>query len=184
MKTTQAMFTEHGGKSGIAFLYMYDKHRHSTNELLACMLRQFIEARNQIPDEIENAWSVNNESKSSLPSSELVDLLRGLAKDNNKLYLVVDAWDECPAEEREPFLECLMSLAGQIAVFITSRFIGDLDRSLSEFSHVKISANADDIRDYISYCIENNARLKDFIRTDKLLEDDIKRKLIERSGDM
>ncbi|KAF5001056.1 hypothetical protein FDECE_11071 [Fusarium decemcellulare] len=178
----RTMFQYDASNAKIAVLYMHYNDPRPAKMLLACMLRQFIKSQHQIPSSVEKAWSDNTEKETPLEPQELVSLMQGLVEDNNKLYLVVDAWDECHAEARGPFLKELMSLGDQISVFITSRFTSDTDRSLSDFHRVKISANADDIRDYVSHCIAQNSRLQDFAQVDKSLEDDIKHKLIEESG--
>ncbi|RMI99067.1 hypothetical protein BHE90_017296 [Fusarium euwallaceae] len=173
------MFRGGASTSKIAVMYMHYNDQRPANMLLGCMLRQFIGSSHSIPSEIDKLENTNGDAQ--LDSQQLVRLIQGLADENN-LYLVIDAWDECQPEAGGRFLKELLSLGDQISVFITSRFTSDTERSLSKFYPVKISANADDIRDYVSYNIAHNSRLKEFAQTDKSLEDDIKHKLIQESG--
>jgi hypothetical protein len=173
------MFRDDASTSKIAVLYMHYNDQHPANVLLACMLRQLIGGSHSLPPEIEELKTRNEDAQPN--SRQLVHLIQGLA-DKNNLFLVIDAWDECRHGVGGSFLKEVVSLGDRISVFITSRFTSDTENSLSDFCPVKISANADDIRDYVSHSITHNSRLKEFAQTDRYLEDDIKHKLIEESG--
>ncbi|KAM0388667.1 Inversin [Fusarium culmorum] len=165
--------------SKVAVLYMHYGGNHSADMMLACILRQFIQDSDPIPPEIEE---LRNKNPGAQPDTrDLVPLIQGLANDNN-LFLVVDAWDECNHEVGRLFLNKIAPLDDDISIFITSRFTTDTESCLSDFQSVKISATVDDIRDYVSHIIAHNKRLNEFVRTDKKLENDIKHKLISQSG--
>jgi hypothetical protein len=175
------MFQGSASKAGIAVLYLHHNERYSPRDLFACILRQFVEATRQVHPNVEKLWSDKAESP-GLSVEELTKLIRELAEDDIKLYLIVDAWDECGLQTRGKFLRELLSFGGHISIFITSRFSSSNENPHSEFFHVNISANERDIRDYVSHCIENSSRLKHFTHLDRRLEHEIKNRLIEESG--
>ncbi|KAI9898910.1 hypothetical protein N3K66_005371 [Trichothecium roseum] len=167
-------------KTKIAVLYMHHNETYTVQNLLACISRQFTEASLQIPPNIYKLWSEKGGSDLSIEENR--SLIKQLAADEGKSYLVVDAWDECQLHVREQFLRELKSLDEDVSVFITSRLTQDTETSDASVCHLNVSANETDIQDYISFCIEHDARLKEFCDTDKALESDIKQKLLQESG--
>ncbi|KAI1646077.1 uncharacterized protein F4817DRAFT_157429 [Daldinia loculata] len=183
MYELQQGFTSNGGKSGTAFLYMHHNRSYSCEKLLGCILRQFIDDKDEIPSTIRNEWGVHSGSKTTITADRLVQLIRDIAT-NHKLYLVVDAWDEYAPMDRERLLKQLMELGGCLALLMTSRFIGDLDKGLEGFKRVNISANEEDIRNYVNYCINTNSRLATFCNLSSELRHEIRGVIIEKSGGM
>ncbi|KAI0468422.1 hypothetical protein F4859DRAFT_524356 [Xylaria cf. heliscus] len=176
---------QHGsddGKLATAFLYMREDRSYSCEELLGCILRQLVEHM-EIPAAVWKAWGVRSEGETGIGADVVVQLIRNMA-DNHKLYLVVDAWDEYRPTDRGRLLGRFAELDGCLALLMTSRFIGDFDKGFEGFNHVKISANEDDIRNYVHYCINTNSRLKEFCRMSKDLEPQIASIIIKKSQGM
>ena len=168
-------------KTRIAVLYMHHNETYTVQNLLACISRQFTEASPQIPPKIHKLWT--EKGGSDLTIEENISLIQELAADEGNSYLVVDAWDEFQFHVREQFLRELKYLDEDVSVFITSRLTQDAETGDARVCHLNVSANETDIQDYISFCIEHDARLKDFCKIDGTLESDIKQKLLQESGD-
>ena len=182
LKNHQAGFQAAGSNPGIAFIFLHN-YVHQAFELLSCILRQLVEDQPELPDDIQTEWSKYSERNTPLTLVGLFDLLKGVTK-GRLVYIVVDAMDECLPAARAPFIEGLTSMGSEIGLLITSRFMGDFEQLFAGFGRINISANPDDIRDYVDHCISRNPRLTGFTKMDKTLRDDIKNKVIQKSGDM
>ncbi|KAI1462465.1 hypothetical protein F4805DRAFT_474388 [Annulohypoxylon moriforme] len=171
-------------QSRTAFLYMHHDRQYTCEQLLGCILRQFVyDDEIEIPIAIRNKWNDYLGSATSITADGLVHLIKDMAIDC-KLYLVVDAWDECSASDRNRFLGWLMELEDCLALLMTSRSTRDLDKGLEGFRRVNISANQNDIRDYLNYCINSNPRLKMFCDENLKLRRAILGTITKKSGGM
>lgn len=125
--------------------------------------------------------------------AELQDIFILIANQFRQTFLVIDALDECPAQQRNGlygFLRHLSSSTGQsqgaIKVFITSRMEEDIRRALSNFPIVPIEARKvnEDIRSYVEdqlaqRLLDGRLRLKDLSLKDRIVT-----ALVDRAGGM
>ena len=100
--------------------------------------------------------------KSATPD-DLKQLLKDMIRHYECFYVVVDALDECPDSCRHLILQTLKGLlCCNVKLILTSRELIDIKECLSEFKHIRISANVEDLELYVAAEIEtriSNRRL-------------------------
>ncbi|KAK1772210.1 ankyrin repeat-containing domain protein [Phialemonium atrogriseum] len=104
-----------------------------------------------------------------VPMEDLQQLAWSEIKSFTKVFLVVDALDECGTEgktdARDDFLDRIIQLPENVNVFVTSR--AQLDRRMKDAYELKITAaNIEpDLRRYINYRIDRSGELKRLLAT-------------------
>lgn len=153
------------------------------DQLLGCIIRQLIESQPDQP--LPEGVKLQCESHSGMPMDmrDLLDLLQKVTT-GRLVHVVVDALDECPATTRSEFMKALRSLEGKVRWMITSRFVEDFELLFDGFHRVRISADPDDVSDYIGHCIDESPRLRQFTKLDVGLRADIHRQVMAKSQDM
>lgn len=138
----------------IAYVYCdyKDQVAQTASNLIACLIRQIIGHSNELPQQLEQ---LHKELKiqSRRPSfNELKRLLEALCGDRGRIYLLVDALDECEAKERRlllPLFDTLLRRSTRL--FVTSRPNNeDIFQTFVEASRITISASESDLREYIT----------------------------------
>src|SRR5438046_8080422 len=80
---------------GIAFIYFKYKENQSIENLLGCLLQQLAQRRSDVSDNIRNLYN-NHIKKNTRPSlSEYSKLLKTEAYSLSRVFIVIDALDEC-----------------------------------------------------------------------------------------
>lgn len=117
-------------------------------------------------------------------------MLEGELKRHEKVYLVIDALDECPSQARLELLKRLSDLQkahAQIQVLMSTRDIDvmteDVIQNFSEMSSMKLVADKKDLQIYIQTKFNTRARLRDARRHSELVED-LTRMLIDKAEGM
>ncbi|KAK3941300.1 hypothetical protein QBC46DRAFT_448750 [Diplogelasinospora grovesii] len=174
---------ESGGRSGVAFLYLNYQVHTSESQLLGCIIRQLVEDEQPLPDTVKQQWAKYSVNGAALDEQKLIDLLRNIT-DDRKVYIVVDALDECPPISRKPLIDALTSLGSTVGLMVTSRHMADFDQLSAGFCRVQILANSNDISDYVNHRIDGNPRLLEFTTRDKSLRGDIHKTVLAKSQKM
>lgn len=180
MKQLSEKFSQAGGKAGVAFLYLNSQFRYTESELLGCIARQLLTDTDEIPKKVKQMWAnytsdtndMEDNNKAVIAVPGLVDLLKSLTQ-GRKVYIVVDALDECLACARKPLITALTSLSSEVGLLITSRYMAEFDDLFVGFHPLNISTNKRDAQEYIRHYIRKTQRLKDFCKQDRNLESDI-----------
>lgn len=148
--------------NGVAYHYFDYKADppHATRDVIANILVQLVHqlvSRNQeLPAELNSAYDKSLESgiPAQLGIPELVPLVVTSAKMfNTRVFILVDAFDECTEREREELLKCLNTfLTSGIRVCITTRpqYEVRLRQKLGEPGGViPIKADPNDVETYV-----------------------------------
>lgn len=128
------------------------------------LIRQL--SRSPLAPEVIKIWEEHH-LKGSQPDSKgisgvLHDLLSGIRGD---IYLVFDALDECPENEKSKergsllsFLEVLLKRhSTKIHILATSRPEPDIQQRLEQFSKIDLEVHlADDVKTFVTLCLAQN----------------------------
>jgi hypothetical protein len=97
-----------------------------------------------------------------------------------KVYIVVDALDECSSahDHRPTFLKHIIDLQveHEANIFATSRPIPEITEVFEKSSSLRISAQSEDVGKYVDGYMP---RLRSFVRQRPDLQAEIKRKIVE-----
>ncbi|KAK4241153.1 hypothetical protein C8A03DRAFT_41341 [Achaetomium macrosporum] len=140
------------GKTNLVYYYFdhQDQSSHAPSTVLACMLRQLLARLPAIPGAVSTVYE-SRRSQGSLPQYECERLVAELIREVGRVYLVVDALDECDAQHRAPFLQVLGELnrISEFRLLVTSRpHTRGIAAAFTNHLNINIVAREQDIRLY------------------------------------
>ncbi|OBT73411.1 hypothetical protein VF21_08109 [Pseudogymnoascus sp. 05NY08] len=131
-------------------VYFYFDFRNSeqqhTEGMLCSLLGQLAKKLTEIPEEMCALWKIYKEKKGRPSPEELLGILTlVIQKYFHKVYVVLDALDEC--SERQILLPILHQLIDSkcASIFLTSRSEHDFQKSLSEVSIYSAAIESADV---------------------------------------
>ncbi|UPL02804.1 hypothetical protein LCI18_013738 [Fusarium solani-melongenae] len=161
---------------GIAYIYCNFRRQHEQKigDLLASVLKQLTQCRSSLPDSVKNLYD-RHKTKRTRPSlNEILGLLQSVAAIYSRVFIIVDALDECSASDgcRTRFLSELFNLQARhrINIFATSRFIPEIMDRFETSISMEIRATPDDVARYLQGHI---GQLPSFVQRDRQLQEEI-----------
>ncbi|KAJ7440446.1 ankyrin repeat-containing domain protein [Mycena latifolia] len=170
----------------VACIYLNHKEREvqTPENLLASVWKQLVVDRS-LPPAAHDLYRHHclRDTKPSLP--EVFDILQSAMAQHLKVYIIVDALDEYPEEQRNILLEHLSMLLGPTtSLMLTSRPHVTLDHMFPDVSGLEIKATEDDIQQYVDKQIQKSPRLSRHVQTRPELHDEIKSKISSNADGM
>jgi Cdc6-like AAA superfamily ATPase len=170
---------QHDRESGVAFLYCnYERQNEQTTEvLLAILLRQLAEHHPSIPDPVKLLHTSHTEKRTRPSLQETYDTLCDVAKSYKRLFLVVDALDECLDDTRKTLLLQLKNLQRTTGSLLmaTSRHLDTLEQEFKGVAQIKIQADAGDVDSYLD---GQRATLPECVKVDSTLWQIVKDRIV------
>jgi hypothetical protein len=163
--------------SCLYFDYRDDAQRHlSPVNIVGALLKQLLATFSVVPSHVVDALKGIRKENPTLDLQSALKLLQIAVEGFDKIYICIDALDECKDEYQVEFLQSINSiLNSSIRVFITARPIVKvkiekylLDSSVSLVT-MDLEANASDVRMFIADKIEKD--LEDMKMTDDFKEE-------------
>ena len=167
--------TQHRGNPSIGIAYIYlnfrGKDDQNINDLVACIMKQLVYRRPTLATSVKDlhdAWS----SEGGRPSFDhIYRALESVTKSFTKVYILVDALDECQDSDRcrTRLLDTLSQLQvdTKVNLLLTSRGRPDIDKYFQKDDTLSIEAHEDDVRRYLesnmwklSSCVAKRADLQ------------------------
>ena len=165
----------HDASVGIACIYCNFKQQvdQKVDHLLASLLKGLLQGQTNVPQDVE-LLRQRHKSKGSRPSIiELSDTIKAITRDWSRIFLVIDALDECTgAGTRSRLLNEITSLQNHVNVsfFATSRFIPDILEEFNGQLTLEIRATDGDVSAYIT---DRMTELPAFVRRNNMLQEEI-----------
>jgi Cdc6-like AAA superfamily ATPase len=138
----------------IAYLYCsFKRHdEQKAKDLLASLLKQLAQVQPSLPDSIKSLYD-NHNLKHTRPSlDELSKILQSVATIYSRVFIIVDALDECREADgdRAKLLADISNLQvnSKVNLFATSRIIPDIEKNFKNCLLLEICANHEDIWNY------------------------------------
>jgi Cdc6-like AAA superfamily ATPase len=138
------------------------QEEQKTQDILAALLRQLVEQQDQIPEDVHKLYQ---SYKSSRPCSDELSKILSIIGNHDRVYLIVDALDECSEEVRKRVCEKIQSLQdiSKASFMATSRPIDAMNKEFPPNSRFEIRAQAEDVEmyletelKYLPECISNS----------------------------
>lgn len=167
---------------GIAFLHCNFRQvqEQRSRDLLASILKQLAQALPEIPEPVMDLYD-RHQKKQTLPKEqELSVCLHKIAGRLSKIFLVVDALDEC--ENYNGSRDKLLSVVGDLqtqwnlSFLATSRYIPEIMEKFEGKPSLEIRATPDDVKRYLR---SNLHRLPSFVSRNQELQHIITRQISE-----
>ncbi|KAL8838546.1 MAG: hypothetical protein Q9170_002088 [Blastenia crenularia] len=155
--------------SVLAYVYCsYDDPDQTSINLLSSILCQILHQQSEMPQRITNLFRTHRSASTRPSFEEILNELKALPKDDQRLFLVIDALDECSDKNgtRTALLEALSSMDQNIRILVTSRTTADLIHHLPKAVHIEINAKDDDIILYVQNRLTSERRMRRIIGGD------------------
>ena len=174
---------------GLAYIYCSYKEREKQTvvNLIASIVQQLLLRRiGLLVSEVAPIYESLRITKVRPTFAEYVNLLDAALSQYSKVYVVVDALDECSeeAQTRRILLETLQKLPADLCLFVTSRDIPSIQQQLGTASRIDIKASDEDIEKYVEDRISHTERLAKYTAKDATLKDTIKKSISSKACGM
>ena len=170
---------------GIAYIYcdFRRKHELTIGDLLMCLLRQLAQNQSSLPVSVQDLYDRHYKNQTRPSFEDVSNTLYSVAAMYSKVFIVVDALDECQVSEgsRSRLLSEIFTFQQKcnVNILATSRFIPEIIENFKGYTWLEIRAHDEDVRAYLEGRISRSGRK--FLRT---LPESIKTNIIKAVGGM
>lgn len=141
---------------GVSYVYCNFRRQHEQKpvDLLASLLKQLTQGLPSVPENIRRLYEQHRHRQTYPSFDEVSQTLQSILRGYSKVFIIVDALDECQASDgaRKQFLTELFSLQAKTSanLFVTSRFIPEIESFLDGRStKLEIRASEEDLQRYV-----------------------------------
>lgn len=161
---------------GVAYIYCHFRRQNqqSADDLFANLLKQLADGRRSLPDSVSYLYNKYKDQRERPPLDEILATLQYVAALYSKVFIIVDALDECQTASRKSFLLEIFALQAKCRanIFATSRPIPEVTEIFKGLKSLGIRASKEDVERYLEGHIgqlsafdEWSQRLRDEIKT-------------------
>lgn len=151
------------------------------DHLLASLVKQLARNRPSLPESLKTF----HRKQIRLSADEILETLRSVTSTYSRVFIVVDALDECQVSDgcRAKLLSELFALQTQygVNIFATSRFIPEIAERFKGNLTLGISAKDEDVQRYLD---GHMSQLPAFVRRSSELQEEIKTGIVEAVSGM
>lgn len=153
---------------GIACIYCNYKEEHiqSPVNLIASLWAQLVQNSGSLSSEVKDLYQTYIRQRSPPTLSDVSKILQHEIGRYSKIFVVVDALDECPESNRSALLKELRALQPTINLLVTSRFLDSIANDFEGATPLEISASAEDVQAYAIRRISREQRLSRLVGKD------------------
>ena len=171
---------------GIAYVYCsyQDRLEQTLVNLLASLLKQLLQEKQFIPKDLENLYEEHIRRGTRPTHDEVFNLLQVSISRYSRVYIVIDALDECSESGGRPreLLSMVRNLtATAISLMVTSRFIPTIAQHFEQDIQVEIRASKEDVQRYLCGRME---QLSSCVRKSEELRATITQAIVDRVDGM
>ncbi|RSL70100.1 hypothetical protein CEP53_002017 [Fusarium sp. AF-6] len=152
----------------------------TVDQVFGNLLRQLVAGQSDIPQAVQKAYEKHSKEGSKLKFEDISKLLHGLSALYSRVFIIIDALDECPsrAGRRNMLLSEVMKLqtALSASVLCTSRPIPNIEAWFPAAVSIKVRASEHDVRKYLDGQIE---RLPGFVARSPELQEQVKKQIVQ-----
>ena len=172
--------------TAVACIYCnYKEQNQTTINLVASLLQQLIQGQLTLSDDIITIYRRHTRKQTRPSLTEYSELLQSVTRRFSKVFIVVDALDECSVRNgSRGFLSELRKLPPNIHLLVTSRYTGDIEHEFAEAACLEISALDEDIRKYIETRIKTQPQLIHHIKVDPTIRGTILDTIVQKADGM
>jgi predicted ATPase len=162
---------------GLAYVYCNFKRQDEQriDNLLANLLKQLSQRAVSLLNNIKSLYDHHSKKRSRPAKDEILKALRHAASTFSKVFIIVDALDECQVSDgcRTELLSELFDLQAkyQTNLFATSRFLPENDETFKSSIRLEIRASEQDVQKYLDGHL---SLLPKFVRDNPELKNEVK----------
>jgi Cdc6-like AAA superfamily ATPase len=158
---------------GIAYVYcsFQRQHEQKPGDLLASLLKQLSHSQPSCPPCVQDLYDQHQKDRTRPSLDEISRTLRSVITMYSRVFIAVDALDECKDTSRNITLTEIFNIQAKTSLNIiaTSRINDAIQKRFDGYQSLKIHAADDDIRRYIASQITSLEK--------DLLDDDIREEI-------
>jgi len=149
---------------GVAYFYC-DYGVGSAQNFGATILKQLLMQLSPLPQTLLDFYELHRRAGFPPSPAEIAQIIGKLSMDFEACFIIVDALDESPAEQRNGLLKVLANLQmSAIRIFVTSRpHETDIKIALEHASKIEARSAEEDIQAYLSKKLDDAPRLSKLI---------------------
>jgi len=182
------LITTNGEDIGVTYMYCdyADRDNQTAENILASLVKQLTLRKPSMLAYIQRLYEECDRGKIRPDITKLTEALRNLCTGYKRIYVVIDALDECDEKSRKSLLAQFNKVDQSVArFFLTSRpHLSEMQKKFEGFPQVEIKAKNSDIREFILSNIRENDNLSEFIEDTIQLEDEIITTITSKAGEM
>ena len=167
---------------GIAYLYCNFRRQHEQKpeDLITSLLKQLLQKLSAVPDSVKILYKQHNDKQTRPPLDEILKTLESVIATFSRVYIIVDALDECQLSGgcRPRFLSSILSLQARTGarLFATSRPIPDIEKTFKNCVSLEILASDEDIQTYLN---DHMSQLPTFVLNKRKLQEEIVTEIVK-----
>lgn len=174
---------------GLAYIYCSynERGKQTAPDLVGSIVQQlFVRQKTLLMSEVAPLYENLRVTKSRPSLAEYVNLLELAIIQYSRVYVVVDALDECQEEgqTRRILVETLRGFQPKVSLLVTSRDMPSIRQQLGTVENIDIRPSDEDIESYVEARIVSSERLAMFTEKDTSLEATIKTIVLKRASGM
>lgn len=171
---------------GVAYVYCNYKEQDTQNaeNLLASIWRQLVHDQADIGDSVRRQYKkhVGKETRPNL--KEVAEELSQEIGRFQKVYVFIDALDECTDEQtRETLIDRLYEFSN-LCLMVTSRYLDSIARMFENAAMLEIGAHPTDVQRYVTGRIAQGGRLSRHVKADATLGKAIEENVVKNADKM
>jgi ankyrin repeat protein len=167
---------------GIAYIYCNFRRQgeQKADNLLANLLKQLAQRQPSLPNSVKDLYNQHQIRKTRPSLEEISRALQSVAAMYSRIFVIVDALDECQVSDgcRQRFLLGLFDLQAKCGanLFVTSRPISSIEKEFEGNIILEIRASEEDMRRYLE---GHMFRLSGFVVRSLELQEEIKTEIVK-----
>jgi hypothetical protein len=165
---------------GVGYIYFNFRrqYEHKAQDSLSSLLKQLAQKRVVLPESVQQLYQKHRDKHTRPQLEDILDTLRSTAALYSRVFIVVDALDECDAETacRPRFVAEVFKLQDSTTanIFATSRSIPDIETHFDGCPSLEILASDEDVSTYLD---NHLSQLPGFVLNNPDLRDQVKSKI-------
>ncbi|UQC83094.1 uncharacterized protein CLUP02_08587 [Colletotrichum lupini] len=172
---------------GIAYVYcnFKDTERQDCHDLLSSLAKQLAQFCSAFPQSLETLYNNHRKRRTLRTIQETGDLLQMISSCYERVFIVVDALDECDRNALQAFLPEILRLQqrSQVNIFATTREIPEILESKEFENSISVEIRAID-EDVLRYTTDRMTRMQSFVRNNLDLQKEIRHIIAEKVDGM
>lgn len=156
---------------GVAYIYCNYKTQadQKATNLAATILKQLIQERPDIAEPVDDLYDRHADRGTRPSLEEIISTLQVVVSSYSKVYVVVDALDECQKDARGQLLTKLhkMQSKGNLSLMATARFIPEVMQPFGLSPMQEVQANDSDVNLFVR---AQMYLLPEFVQRDRELQ--------------
>ena len=173
---------------GIAYIYLIynESSKQTPANLIASLLQQFLIQKCTVKEDLELLYERHAKYRTQPMMSDYLRLIKSTIRSFTKVYVVIDAIDECPeiGSARAVFLAAMQEIQPYICTFFTSRHVPSIERALNKATKIEMESNDEDIIKYLEQRLLKWESLTVYMKKDATLFETIMTSLIAKARKM